>query len=148
MEDIHRIETGSLHSSLVQKAAGCTQELLEMEQEEMAGSLGQMGVGGIVGLGVGDFVGAGVVGAARKKMKMMKMEIHMERVPAAPGYCSPQTCVLAEKGTHPQGCLGMQAGVMNKLGLLDIRNCLNVEIQREDPWTLQGEGSHCCLDSQ
>lgn len=152
MEDLHWIETGSLHSSLVQKAAGCMQELLEVEQEEMAGSLGQMGVDEIVE--VGGIVGAevGVVGAAQKKMMMMKMEYHMEKVPAALGYCSPQTCVLAEKRTHPvdhhiqQGYLGTQAGVLNNFGLLDIRNFLNVE--GEDPWALQGEGSHCCLEPQ
>lgn len=73
----------------------------------MAGSQGQMGVGEIVGLVLGVVAGAG------QKIMKMKMEFHMAKAPVALGYCSFQTCVLAEKFAHPlvhhiqQGYLGI-----------------------------------------
>lgn len=101
----------------------------------MAGSQGQMGVGEIVGVRVGKIVVVllGVVAGAGKKIMKMKMEFHMAKAPVALGYCSFQTCVLAEKIAHPlvhhiqQGYLGIQVVVLNSVGLLDIHNCLNVE---------------------
>lgn len=56
-----------------------------------------MGVGEIVGVGVGKIVGVGVVAGAGQKMTKMNMEFHMAKAPVALGYCSLQTCVLAEK---------------------------------------------------
>lgn len=70
----------------------------------MAGSQGQMGVGEIVGV---------VLAGAGQKIMKMKMEFHMAKAPVALGYCSFQTCVLAEKFAHPlvhhiqQGYLGI-----------------------------------------
>lgn len=118
----------------------------------VGGSLGEMGVGGSLGqLGVFEMLGQMAEGESQK----MKMEFHTEKVSQVLGCCSPHSHVQAEQGKHlvdketPLGYLGTQVVVvLNTLGPLGFQTCLRMGRQDKDAWTLQEEGSRCCLGPQ
>lgn len=107
-----------------------------MEQKETEALLGQRRVD--------ETLGHLEEGEALKMMMMrLRMGIHMDKAAVAPGYTH-LTCAWVEQGTFwmYQALMdnpGRRVAVLNRLGLLGILECLNVQLE---------EGSHCYLDLQ